>query len=50
MVRIVMAIDGEIGNARCIRDSGAGEKRKGSHSSSSSGKKQRASVSQGSSG
>ena len=50
MVRTVMAIKGEIGDARSIRNSGVGEKRKGSQSSSSSGKKQRASVSQGSSG
>ena len=50
MVRTVMVIEGEIGDTRSIRDFGAGEKRKGSKSSSSSGKKQRAFVSQGSSG
>ena len=41
MVRTAMAIEREIDNARSIRDAGASEKRKKSHSSSSSGKKQR---------
>ena len=45
MVRIVIAIEREIDDARSIRDAGTSEKRKGSQSSSSSAKKQRASVS-----
>ena len=47
MVRTAMAIEREIDNARSIRDMGASDKRKEGHSSSSSGKKLKASSSQG---
>ena len=47
MVRTVMAIEREIDGARSIRDAGASEKRKGSHFSSSSGKKRRTSIPRG---
>ena len=39
MVKTAMAIEREIDDARSIQDVGASEKRKESHSSSSSGKK-----------
>ena len=47
MVRTAMAIEREIKDARSIRDAGAGDKRKESQSSSSTGKKPRASSSRG---
>ena len=47
MVKTTMAIEGEIDDARSIRDVGASEKMKESHSSSSSGKKRRTSVPRG---
>ena len=47
MVRTVMAIEREIEDARSIRDRGADDKRKESQSSFSSGKKLKASSSQG---
>ena len=45
MVRTSMAIEREIEDARSIRDSGVGDKRKEGQSSSSSGKKSKASSS-----
>ena len=48
MVRTALAV--EIDDARSIRDTGAGDKRKEDQPSSSSGKKQRTSVPQGFSG
>ena len=50
MVRTALAIEREIDDARSIQDRGAGDKRKEGQSSSSSGKKQRASVPRGFSG
>ena len=47
MVRMSMTIETEIEDPRSIRDTGAGGKRKGSQSSSSSGKKPKASSSRG---
>ena len=47
MVRTAMAIKGEIFDAKSIRDAGIG-KRKDDQPSSSSGKRQRTSVSRGS--
>ena len=47
MVMTTMAIEREIDDARSIQDAGASEKRKESHSSSSSGKKRRTSVPRG---
>ena len=47
MVRTTMAIERKIKEARSIRDAGAGDKRKESQSSSSSGKKPKASSSRG---
>ena len=47
MVRIAMAIESEIDDARSIRDAGASEKKRENQSSSSSGKTQRTSTSQG---
>ena len=47
MVRTALAIEREIDDARSIRDSGAGDKRKEGQPSSSSGKKQRTSVPRG---
>ena len=47
MVRTTMAIEREIDDARSIRDAGANENMKKSHSSSSSRKKQRTSVPRG---
>ena len=47
MVRIAMAIESEIDDARSIRDTGASEKKRENQSSSSSGKTQRTSTSQG---
>ena len=47
MVRTAMAIEREIEDARSIRDTGAGDKRKESQSSSSSEKKPKASSSRG---
>ena len=47
MVRTTMAIEREIDDALSIRDVGASEKRKESHSSSNSGKKRRTSVPRG---
>ena len=43
MVRMAMVIEREIEDARSIRDSGAGDKRKEGQPSSSSGKKLKAS-------
>ena len=50
MVRTVLAIKREIDDARSIRDTGAGDKRKECQPSSSSGNKQRTSVPRGFSG
>ena len=47
MVRITMAIEREIEDARSIRDAGASGKRKESQSASSSGRKPKASSSRG---
>ena len=47
MVRTTLAIEREIDDARSIRDTGAGDKRKEGQPSSSSGKKQRTSVPRG---
>ena len=47
MVRTTMAIKREIDDARSIRDTGADDKRKEGQPSSSSGKKHKASSSQG---
>ena len=47
MVRTAMAIERGIDDAQSILDAGASEKRKESHSSSSSGKKWRTSIPQG---
>ena len=47
MVMTTMVIEREIENARSIRDTGAGGKRKESQSSSSSGNKSKASSSRG---
>ena len=47
MVRTAMAIEREIEDAQSIRDAGAGDKRKESQSSSSSGKKPKACSSRG---
>ena len=44
MVRTALAIEREIDDAWSIRDTGASDKRKEGQSSSSSGKKQRASI------
>ena len=49
MVRTAMAIEGEIADAKSIRDAGT-SKRKEGHPFSSSGKRQRTSVSRGSQG
>ena len=46
-VRTAMAIEREIDDAQSIRDTNAGDKRKEGQPSSSSGKKQKASGSQG---
>ena len=50
MVRTALAIEREIDDARSIRDTSAGDKRKEGQPSSSSGKKQRTSVPRGFSG
>ena len=50
MVRTTLAIKREIDDARSIRDTGAGDKRKEGQPSLSSGKKQRTSVPRGFSG
>ena len=50
MVKTALAIEREIDDARNIRDTGAGDKRKEGQPSSSSGKKQRTSVPRGFSG
>ena len=47
MVRTTMAIEREIEDARSIRDVGASGKRKEDQHSSSSGKKQKTSISRG---
>ena len=47
MVKTAMAIKREINDAQSIRDAGSSEKRKESHSFSSSGKKRRTSVPRG---
>ena len=47
MVRMTMAMEKEIDDARSIRDVGASDKRKEGHSFSSSGKKLKASSSRG---
>ena len=47
MVRTTMVIEREIDDTRAIRDTGAGDKRKEGQSSSSLGKKQKASSSRG---
>ena len=47
MVGITLTIEREIEDAQSTRDAGVSSKRKESHSSSSSGKKQRASSSRG---
>ena len=49
MVRMAMAIEGEIVYAKSIRDAGTGKRKEG-QPSSSSGKRQRTSVSRGSQG
>ena len=48
MVRITLTIERELEDARSTRDAGASSKRKDSQSSSTSGKRQRASSSRGS--
>ena len=50
MVRTALSIEREIDDARSIRDTGAGDKRKEGQPSSRSGKKQRTSVPRGFSG
>ena len=50
MVRTALTIEREIDDARSIRDTGAGDKRKEGQPSSSSGKKQRTYVPRGFSG
>ena len=47
MVRMAMTIEREMDDARSIRDTGAGDKRKEGQPSSSTGKKQKASSSRG---
>ena len=47
MVRMAMAIEGEVADIKSIRDAGTGKRKEG-QPSSSSGKRQRTSISRGS--